>query len=74
MDNRQIYVTRGVSPFFLFFIVFLILKLTKTVDWSWWFVTLPLWIGLAISLIIFIIAFIVIFIILLIYRKEIWKK
>ena len=27
------------------FVVFLILKLTGTVDWSWWIVTLPLWIG-----------------------------
>jgi hypothetical protein len=27
------------------FIVFLILKLTHTVDWSWWIITLPLWIG-----------------------------
>lgn len=26
------------------FIVFLILKLTHTIDWSWWWVTAPLWI------------------------------
>ena len=29
------------------FIVFLILKLTGTIDWSWWWVTSPLWIPLA---------------------------
>ena len=27
------------------FIVFLILKLTGTIDWSWWWITSPLWIG-----------------------------
>lgn len=29
------------------FIVLLILKLTATVDWSWWIITLPLWLPLA---------------------------
>ena len=26
------------------FIIFLVLKLTETVAWSWWIITLPLWI------------------------------
>ena len=30
---------------FVLFIVFLVLKLTGTITWSWWMVTLPLWIG-----------------------------
>ena len=34
----------------LLFITFLILKLTHTIDWSWWWVTSPLWIGLALWL------------------------
>lgn len=25
------------------FIVFLVLKLTHVIDWSWWWVTAPLW-------------------------------
>lgn len=29
------------------FIVFLVLKLTEVIDWSWWWVTAPLWIPLA---------------------------
>ena len=33
---------------FVLFIVFLVLKLTGTITWSWWMVTLPLWIGPAI--------------------------
>jgi Transmembrane Fragile-X-F protein len=34
----------------LLFTVFLILKVTHYIDWSWWWVTCPLWIGLAILL------------------------
>lgn len=34
---------------YLLFIVFLILKLTKTIDWSWWWVTSPLWIPFVIA-------------------------
>lgn len=30
--------------FFLVFLVFLGLKLAKKIDWSWWWVTSPLWI------------------------------
>ncbi len=26
------------------FVVFLVLKLTDTINWSWWWVTSPLWI------------------------------
>lgn len=29
------------------FLVFLILKLTGVVDWSWWWITAPLWMGIA---------------------------
>jgi hypothetical protein len=36
------------------FIVFLVLKLTGNIDWSWWWVTSPIWISalLAISVVI----------------------
>ncbi len=30
------------------FVVFLVLKLTGNIDWSWWWVTSPLWLPLAI--------------------------
>ena len=36
----------GVSLSTVVFIVFLILKLCNVIDWSWWWVTSPLWIGL----------------------------
>ena len=34
----------------LLFIVFLILKLTGNIDWSWWWVTSPLWIPITVAL------------------------
>jgi hypothetical protein len=34
------------------FIVFLILKLTDNIDWSWWWVTSPLWVPLAFGIVI----------------------
>lgn len=33
---------------FVLFIVFLILKLQNKIDWSWWWVTSPLWMAVAI--------------------------
>lgn len=37
----------------ILFIVFLVLKLTNVIDWSWWWVTSPLWIPLLSALILF---------------------
>ena len=31
------------------FLIFLVLKLTNTIDWSWWWVTAPLWIPFLIA-------------------------
>lgn len=38
-------------------IVFIILKLCGVIDWSWWWVTSPLWIPFAVCLVIFAVAF-----------------
>jgi len=40
----------GLSLSAVLFIVFLVLKLTNNIDWSWWWVTSPLWIPLALGL------------------------
>jgi hypothetical protein len=40
----------GLSLSAVLFIVFLVLKLTGNIDWSWWWVTSPLWIPFAIGL------------------------
>jgi len=39
----------------MLFVVFLVLKLTHYIDWSWWWVTSPLWIGFALGLVLVII-------------------
>lgn len=35
------------------FIVFLVLKLTGTIDWSWWWVTAPIWTPIVLAVIAF---------------------
>ena len=40
---------RPVGLAFTLFVVFLILKLTHTISWSWWWVTSPLWISFAVG-------------------------
>lgn len=40
------------------FIAFFILKLTHAIDWSWWWVTAPLW-GLLALFVLFLVAFII---------------
>lgn len=33
----------GGSPFVLAFFIFMTLKLCGVIDWSWWWVTAPIW-------------------------------
>lgn len=42
------------------FVILLVLKLTETVAWSWWIITLPLWIIPVILFVFFILWLIVI--------------
>ena len=44
-DDKNIVISNGLPLTFILFVVFLILKITGTITWSWWIVTLPLWIG-----------------------------
>ena len=37
----------------LLFLIFLVLKLTDNIDWSWWWVTSPLWIELLVGILIY---------------------
>lgn len=41
--------SNGISFMGMLGIVFIVLKLTHTIDWGWWLVTLPLWGGLAVA-------------------------
>ncbi|WP_205191556.1 hypothetical protein [Burkholderia sp. LMG 13014] len=38
----------GVGFGTVLFLIFLTLKLTGVIDWSWWWITAPLWAGIAI--------------------------
>jgi phosphoglycerol transferase MdoB-like AlkP superfamily enzyme len=33
----------GIGLPMILFLIFLVLKLCKVIDWSWWWVTAPLW-------------------------------
>jgi hypothetical protein len=43
MNDKSVRVSSGISLSGLTFIVFLVLKLCGVIDWSWWWVTAPLW-------------------------------
>lgn len=53
MSNNS---SSGIKLEGVLFLVFLVLKLTKVIDWSWWWVTAPLWIPVIIVILIAIIA------------------
>ena len=50
----------GVGIVGLLFLVFLVLKLCKVIDWSWWWVTSPLWITAGIGILIALIGSIIV--------------
>lgn len=44
--------SNGIGFGTVLFLVFLVLKLTSNIDWSWWWVTSPIWIPLALGVVI----------------------
>ena len=67
MKNEQV-TSGGLGIGSVLFIVFLVLKLTNVIDWSWWWVTAPLWIPIGLAVMIFIVTALVIIV------KEIKRK
>jgi hypothetical protein len=45
--------TRSGSGILLLFLLFLGLKLGHVIDWSWWWVTAPLWGSIALAVVLF---------------------
>lgn len=41
-------------------IVFIVLKLTKVINWSWWWVLSPMWISLIIGVVVVVISAIIV--------------
>ena len=52
--------TGGVGFAGLLFVAFFVLKLTKVIAWSWWWVFSPLWVSIAVVLLILLVAAIVV--------------
>lgn len=52
MSNNSSSSSSGIGVLGLLGVAFVVLKLTHFIDWSWWWVTLPFWGGLAIVLVI----------------------
>lgn len=50
MDNNTS--KGGVGVCTVLFLIFLVLKLTGTIAWSWWWVCAPIWIPIALVVII----------------------
>ena len=60
MDSPKISITTGGTSFLnLLFLVFLVLKLTNVINWSWWWVTAPLWIPVGFLLSVLVVLFVV---------------
>lgn len=43
------------------FLIFLVLKLTHNIDWSWWWVTAPLWIPWSLFLVVLVLVLWIVF-------------
>jgi len=62
MSDSNTYSGGGIGFSGALFLVFLVLKLTGHITWSWWWVTSPLWMPFVFILVIVIIAVIVLII------------
>jgi uncharacterized membrane protein YtjA (UPF0391 family) len=51
--------SNGMGLASVLFVVFLILKLTGNIDWSWWWVTAPLWGGFALVILVILVIFLI---------------
>ena len=52
----------GIGIGMILFLIFLVLKLTGNIDWSWWWVTCPLWISAGIAFVCLILVFLLTYI------------
>ena len=59
MENKGTATGSGIGICGILFIVFLILKLTNHINWSWWWITAPLWIPAGIGIVCIIIGTII---------------
>lgn len=58
-NNNSNSSSGGVGFFGLMFLIFMTLKLTNVIDWSWWWVTAPLWGGFVLIFLVILIALLI---------------
>ena len=51
MNKNNTSSSSGIGLGELLFTTFLVLKLTNVIDWSWWWITAPLWIPVVLFII-----------------------
>lgn len=51
--------TGGITFAGMLTILFIALKLTHVIDWSWWWVLAPVWVGFAILAVVWLVVFVV---------------
>lgn len=68
MSEKRIVISSGITFPMLLFLVFLVLKLTNVITWSWWWITAPLWATPAFVISIFLIIAII-FLLIFIFGK-----
>ncbi len=49
-EKKNVTVSCGISLPTALFLIFLVLKLVGVIDWSWWWVTAPLWISVGLCI------------------------
>lgn len=52
MSNKGNSSPFGLSIMSVLTLIFIVLKLTNLIDWSWWWITAPLWGGLVVALLV----------------------
>ena len=53
MSNNKSNSSNGIGLGMILFLIFMTLKLTGDIAWSWWWVTSPLWIPVLLVLVVF---------------------
>ena len=60
MSDSKSSASGGIGVLGLLGVLFVALKLTGYIDWSWWYVTMPFWGGFAFVIALFVTAFVVV--------------
>lgn len=68
MSEKKIVIGGGLSFTTILFFIFLVLKLTNYINWSWLWITCPLWITPIVLIVLFLIV-VIIFLLIFFFGK-----